>query len=376
MFKITILPAAQGDCLWIEYGSPTKRILIDGGVHATCAVLRQRIEELPVTDRVFELGVVTHVDLDHILGMIQLLTDPPEGLVFKDFWFNGLDHLPVDATDISTLGPRMGEELMALLADSPAVEVWNGAFGNGAVSVGSSELPDSARALPSFDLGGMRLTVLGPTGIRLAGLRPTWEHEMERLAARQAELPAGHPEDEVDDQSTLGDERIATMKDLRTLADAPFSEDRSKANGSSIVLLAEHDGRRCLFAGDAFAEDVLAAAMLVASAEGEDVLSVDAWKLAHHGGEKNTSTDLVRAIAADTYLISTSGTRYGHPRPQTVARILLERPEQSRPRLIFNYRSEVTAVWQDVTRFGGNVLYEAVYPATDGTVTIDLQTRQ
>ncbi|MCC7131509.1 MAG: hypothetical protein IT352_02635 [Gemmatimonadales bacterium] len=372
MFEITMLPAAQGDCLWIEYGSPIKRILIDGGVHATGAVLRQRIEALPVRDRVFELGVVTHVDLDHILGMLQLLKDPPEGLVFKDFWFNGLDHLPEDPTDTSTLGPRMGQEMMELLADSPAVKAWNGAFGKRAVSVGSSKLPGSASGLPSFDVSGMRLTVLGPTGARLARLRPTWEKEMARLADERTREEAGHPEDEIDDETTLGGERIETLKDLRNLAEAPFSEDSSKANGSSIVLLAEHGGRRCLLAGDAFAADVLAAATLVAGGEGEEVLRVDAWKLAHHGGEKNTSPDLVRAVATERYLISTSGTRYDHPRPQTVARVLLERPDQGEARLVFNYRSEFTDVWEDAARFGRSVRYEAGFPATNGTNAVEL----
>ena len=35
MFTIEMLPAAHGDCLWIEYGSgqEVRRILIDGGLH-------------------------------------------------------------------------------------------------------------------------------------------------------------------------------------------------------------------------------------------------------------------------------------------------------------------------------------------------------
>ena len=163
MFRITLLPAAQGDALWIEYGQgpEVKRILIDGGVQATGGVLRKRIESLPKKRRVFELGVVTHVDLDHIVGMLQLFKFPPAGLTFKDFWFNAWKHLPESRTDTSTLGPRMGEQLSFLL-DKRKGQCWNAAFNGKAVSVGS-RLPAKASGLKTIQLdGGMRLTILGP----------------------------------------------------------------------------------------------------------------------------------------------------------------------------------------------------------------------
>ena len=44
MFTIEMLPAAYGDCLWIEYGdrrSP-RRILIDGGISGTYDAIVER----------------------------------------------------------------------------------------------------------------------------------------------------------------------------------------------------------------------------------------------------------------------------------------------------------------------------------------------
>ena len=74
MFQIEMLPAGRGDCLWIEYGScsDVHRILIDGGPEGTYDVLRERILALPPAERRFELIVLTHVDRDHIAGLIPL----------------------------------------------------------------------------------------------------------------------------------------------------------------------------------------------------------------------------------------------------------------------------------------------------------------
>ena len=96
MFRIEMLPAAHGDCLWIEYGRgpQARRILIDGGPAHTYPALRERILHLPTDQRRFELLVVTHIDSDHIGGMVKLLADSSFDLKISDAWFNGHKHLP------------------------------------------------------------------------------------------------------------------------------------------------------------------------------------------------------------------------------------------------------------------------------------------
>ncbi|BBX66544.1 ComEC/Rec2 family competence protein [Mycolicibacterium psychrotolerans] len=68
MFSVEMLPAGHGDCLWIEYGDPVRRVLVDGGPYYSYKHLRARIERLDPTDRHFELLIITHVDADHIEG--------------------------------------------------------------------------------------------------------------------------------------------------------------------------------------------------------------------------------------------------------------------------------------------------------------------
>src|SRR5262245_15660850 len=93
MLRLEMLPASCGDCLWFEYGVPpaTRVVIIDGGVRATVAALRDRIaaacRERGVERLNVELVVVTHIDNDHILGIIELLQSPDPLLRVKDIWF-------------------------------------------------------------------------------------------------------------------------------------------------------------------------------------------------------------------------------------------------------------------------------------------------
>ena len=123
MFRIELLPAHHGDCLWIEYGSSKspKRILIDGGTEGTHGALQKRLDAVggPVT---FELIVVTHVDADHIAGMLKLLEKNSASLRWKDFWFNSYEDL---AKAAGKLGPEQGDRLSSILDKQPK---WNEPF--------------------------------------------------------------------------------------------------------------------------------------------------------------------------------------------------------------------------------------------------------
>src|SRR5436853_4823327 len=109
MLRIEMLQAGHGDCLWIEYGDPAspRRVLVDGGATGTYKrALRPRLLALPEEARRFELVVVTHIDADHIAGILDLLADPEIGFSAHDLWFNGYRHLPNEKP--KTLGPLQG----------------------------------------------------------------------------------------------------------------------------------------------------------------------------------------------------------------------------------------------------------------------------
>ena len=90
MFRIEMLPAAHGDCLWLEYGTgeSAHRILIDGGPSHCYPALRERILHLAPGNRRFDLLVVTHIDADHI-DIIGTDTPGETQILSRSFGFGG-----------------------------------------------------------------------------------------------------------------------------------------------------------------------------------------------------------------------------------------------------------------------------------------------
>jgi len=372
VFRIDLLPAEFGDALWIEYGKAAAphRILIDCGTSAVYPAVRQRILALPEHERHFELLVVTHVDVDHIGGALDLLRErEPLGVTFGEIWFNGYVHLTPGGVvprpeDEDILGPLQGEELTELIVANGA-EKWNASVKGGALVVPESR---PLRALPSLP-GGMQLTLLSPTQGQLDRLRPVWE-----AACRKAGIVPGAATaadtvrlDEVEEPEE--DEDILGEPDVSQLAATRFMPDRAKPNGSSLALLAEYDGRRALLTADAYAPVLIdALARLPGQASGR--IPLDAVKLSHHGSRGNTSVDLVRTVKCPHWLVSTNGKQFKHPDREAIARVIRE--GGSGVTLHFNYRTEFNDMWA-AAGLRRRHKYAARYPASDDEgVRLDL----
>jgi glyoxylase-like metal-dependent hydrolase (beta-lactamase superfamily II) len=157
-FNIELLPARHGDCLWIEYGTSrtTHRILIDGGPVATFKDLEQRIAAIPADERAFELVMLSHVDADHVEGLVRLFAEKPLPVAVKRVWFNGWRQM--NGPD-HTLGPLQGEFLSALLVDR-VPGAWNQDAPPWCVPL-DGKLP--VMKLP----GDMSLTLLSPNPTKL-----------------------------------------------------------------------------------------------------------------------------------------------------------------------------------------------------------------
>jgi beta-lactamase superfamily II metal-dependent hydrolase len=344
MFRIEMLPAGHGDCLWLEFGDPKapRRALIDGGAVGTYKrALRERLRGLPEKERRFELLVVTHIDADHIAGILELLEDSEVRFQAKDIWFNGYRHLPDEKPE--TLGPVQGEKLTDLLVKRP----WNREFKAAAVVVKADG------DLPRLQLeGGLVLTLLSPTPGKLADLKPEWESEVRKAGLDPSQPRPGEVE-------TPEGFRLLGSPDVEALAAEAFSEDTAKANGSSIAMLAEFEGRRLLLTGDAH-PGIMTGAIKRLAAGGK--LAVDACKLPHHGSKANVSRQFLQVLDCKKWLFSTNGAYFRHPDRQTVARVIKWGGAQ--PELSFNYRTQYNDVW-DSKPLREQYGYKVSYPASD-----------
>jgi hypothetical protein len=357
VLRIDMLPGGNGDALWIEYGQAAspRRLIVDGGTKGTWDDpngLRTRIEALPANERHFELLVVTHVDGDHIEGALELLLDQQLGVTYGDVWFNGFKHLPEPPEPVlEPLGPVEGELLTdAIVAQGLA---WNDAFGGDVVAV-----PADAALLETELADELKVTVLGPGLQQLVNLRPEWRKAVE-AAGLDPELPRPEPEEAL----PPGLEPLGVTPNVGALAGSVFQQDTAKANGSSIVLLVEHEGTKALLTGDAYPSVVLAGIERFLAVSGGDRLAVAAFKTPHHGSRANVSTAMLAKLDCKRHLFSSNGSRTRHPHPEGVARTIAAGPGST---LYFNYATTFNEAWAD-EELAGEHEYEAVFPEPGGS---------
>ena len=171
--RVEVLPARLGDCLLVECLRPGRRpwrMLVDGGPPDTWPLLQARLERLPKTDPTIDVAVVTHIDSDHIGGMIPFLASDFARAQVRDVWFNGRPHLPRQRSAPRSVG--QGEVLSDTLNGAPGAQPgmpWNVAFAGAAIATPV----DPGFAEVTFP-GGPRITVLSPNGRRLAALAKVW----------------------------------------------------------------------------------------------------------------------------------------------------------------------------------------------------------
>jgi beta-lactamase superfamily II metal-dependent hydrolase len=348
MFQIEMLPAREGDCLWITYGDAAtpRHVLIDGGRKATSKTVRQKLKALGPSGRL-ELLIISHIDRDHIEGVIGLLEAAGGlGVEVGDVWFNAYHHLLSD--ELEGFGAAQGEKLSKALVDLKLP--WNKAFGGGSVVL------NKGGGLRKVDLaGGLTLTLLSPTRQKLEDLRPVWEKECRKAGLVPG--AAGKPQGDPPELESFG------AIDVDALAALAFKADGSEPNGSSIAVLAEYEGKRVLLAADAHA-DVIAPSLKALN--GGARVKLDAFKLAHHGSAANTSSEVVALVDCPLWMVSTNGSYFEHPDQAAMARVVKGAPGAT---LMFNYRSDFTQVWEDAglqAKHG----FQTVYPTDNGCLVV------
>lgn len=363
--RIEMGRALHGDCLFVEWGGADgkHRMLIDGGPIGAYDSLEKRILTLPANERLFELMVLSHVDTDHIEGMVRLFAEPAEKWPFKvkDVWFNGWRHM--DEED--TLGGRQGEFFSALLQHRLRPGTWNGAFKGPVLVPASGPLPQVL-----LD-GGMKLTLLSPTRAKLDKMREAWRKDLKASGIKPGEVEEawealGSQKKYLPDEGLLASSQLGIAEILKR----QFKADHAAANGASIAFLAEHALGSCLFLADAHPDAVTASLKRLLADRGAKRLKVDAVKVAHHGSKNNTDEGLVSLIDSPRYLFSTSGAQFKHPDEEAISRII--DGAGGRPTtLYFNYFTEFNKKWQTpaLQKKHG---FSAVYNEGDGPLVISL----
>ena len=338
VFTLEALQAAHGDSLILHYGPPStpRFIVVDGGPKGIFkASLGPRLQQIHAArgGGVLEirLMMVSHIDDDHITGILdftRMLRDLKDGNALLPFdvltlWHNSFDDIAgkvnaslsadVSVSDVlRSAKPKTadGAAIIASVAQGRQLRLDADALGLN-MNSGFDDLLQFSPSAKALNMGAhLAFTVLGPRQAELDALHAKWDREVKALLAKKKKKKTGG-----------GSELSAA--DLRALA-AEFV-DESIHNLSSVVVLAEFEGKRMLLTGDARGDFILKSlreAKLIKNGK----IAVDIFKVPHHGSVRNAAAELFETVIADHYVFSANG-RDGNPDPPTFDLIFKARPK-------------------------------------------------
>jgi hypothetical protein len=306
MLTLRTIHAHEGDCLVLIHGNSDRFILIDGGPANTFGPHLQKVLTGLVPARL-DAVCLSHVDTDHTTGLKELFAElrdlqddgDPALVAIDDFWINEF------GTTIDGDGGGRSVRLANVLAAVAAANAANamqlaGAAVNGikhghelvvlakqlklSINKQTNGKPWLAGKTKSFDVGDLKITVIGPTEGNLHALRDEWDEWLEKQEKR---VNAGK----------LG---LAAMAD------------QSIPNLSSIQLLVECAEKRLLLTGDGRGDHLLEALEEQDLLDDDGNIDVDVLKMPHHGSDRNVNQAFFKRVRAKTYVVSADG-KHGNP---------------------------------------------------------------
>lgn len=353
MFRVTMIPADHGDCLWVEIGKPAapKHILIDAGTTGTYKRLKKLIgQRFGTKPAHFDLFVISHIDSDHIGGALPLLED--RAVTYGDIWFNGWKHI-TEKVPKDRLGSKQAELATGLIGDRKLP--WNEAFGGKAVVLDDGPFaPDLGPAL-----AGVKITILSPYREQLHTLVKKWKDELIDAGIVDADGNLLKPSQ----RAKKIRDRLGGLLNVDALLQSPFESDTAAANGSSIAFLLEYARTRVLFTGDAHAPVLARSLAKLPKAQRK----IAALKVSHHGSKNNTSEELLAMLECPRYLVSTSGAQFSHPDRAAIARIVHRRSPGGA--IYFSHKTAFNEMWLHPgtqKKYG----FTTIYPKAKGDCTV------
>ncbi len=329
IFTLEALQAHKGDALLLHYGDPAAPglVVIDGGPNRTWEGLRARLDSLmegtrPLTadgKLPIRLVMISHIDDDHIHGILEMTDallgerdEEPPAYDITAFWHNAFDDVIGRAAAASTASVAgvqgaSAEEIPAKLPVQHQAQLVLQSVNQGRrlrdniarlgregnLPFGGLVAEDHPENPVDMD-AGLTFTVVGPAQAEVDGLESEWD---EQLNKKKGKAKAGE------------------TQSMESIAAAYLDE--SAYNLSSIVVMAELDGKRMLLTGDARGDHVLAGLEARGYLEPGGTIKVDVLKLPHHGSERNVEPEFFRRVVADHYVVSADG-EHGNPDPPTL----------------------------------------------------------
>lgn len=320
--------AKHGDSLLLFAGGAT--VLIDGGPSGVYRrFLRDQLRALPANGGeppVIDLMMVSHIDADHIDGILDLTDELIEArneerdpiVDIRRAWHNSFADTIADLTG-SSPSSRRGEA--ASLASTLEEIRFDGfdphdsklvlaSVGQGrqlrldlkALNIDVNQRFDDRMALQGnastpWTCGDLSLDLIGPAREQIDDLRKKWARELKKILEKEADAEP-----------------------------AARSMDTSVSNLASLVVIAKVNGKTALLTGDARGEMILKWLEETGRLAPGGSVHFDIVKLPHHGSDRNVTPEFFERVKADHYLMCGDG-KHGNPEPHTFRMLFEARPE-------------------------------------------------
>jgi beta-lactamase superfamily II metal-dependent hydrolase len=362
--NLTVFQSDKGDCLLLT-GADGRVVLVDGGMRpAYSKHVAPALGKLRDEGRVIDVVYVSHIDQDHISGVLQMLDDEVDWRIYefqkssgnihpkppasprpprvKAIWHNAFhEQVPKNAGEIeealaASAAILSGSETKAVreLASAQSGLVTSIAEAIqlsrrvSPAQLGIKLNPPSKGKLmlvrkassPVIRIGGMRFSIIGPFPADLTQLRKEWNAWLD---ANKPRLKAIEQQAEKD-SGAFGASEIASLMlpklrqaehlsailPLET-ATAKFKLGDRKSvttpNLASLMFYLYEHGKTVLLTGDGHWEDILNGLRRIKKLKGTGGIHVDVLKVQHHGSEHNVSEEFCRTVTADHYIFCGNG---------------------------------------------------------------------
>lgn len=342
--NVRFLQAEHGDAILISHtaAAGTFTILVDGGPRTAFrnisakrdGNLKKELERLLKEGRVIDLLILTHIDSDHIGGLLEAFKDPdylPK--LVKRVWFNSANSvasaLSLEANQTHQINDDFSISRQTSIQEGITFEGLLKKYG-----IWDEELIDNS--YKSNLTNELEIQILSPCQSKLQELLRKWRP----FTDSQSLLTSGCKHDYSESYKSL-------------LASDTFQEDKSPTNGSSISLLLTVSGRNILLLGDCHPSTIVTSLRNLGYNENKP-LACELVKVSHHGSKKNTSPELLKLITAKSFVVLTDGSSHCLPNKLTLARIHNQHPNSE---ILFNYPSLIKRIYtEDELRALGNTI--------------------
>jgi beta-lactamase superfamily II metal-dependent hydrolase len=303
MMQLKFLNVGCADAIIVKFlgdDNAIHNIIIDGGpenAQLYQQTLHKEIIDILNLGEKIDLWIITHIDNDHIGGLLCLINDKSllnlidlSETVFL-YNYNYKDDYLIKKRIDNFISVSQGIRLRDFL-------------------LSKSTVLNNITAGKKIKSHGLDITIISPSVDIYNELQSKWDHEEIKITKDSYSHLISNPKSDFQIPIDSFDPNY-------------YEEDNNTLwNKSSIAVLIEHDDKRILLSADSISS-VLISSLKSMGYSTNNKISLDCFQLPHHGSKYNTSKELLDMINCDKYVICANAiNKHKLPNKETIARVI------------------------------------------------------